>query len=195
MKSRRWLQVAFAVPLFWLATFAGSSTSHAQETPGSAATLPRTVFFVRHAEKAQDDPRDPSLSEAGSARADLLARTLEKTGVTHLFATEYRRTKLTLEPLAEALGLEITVIGARDGSSQLEAVRVLPPGAVAVVAGHSNTVPAMVADLGGSLAELTDSSHGRVLAEDEYDRLIAVVLPPAGAPGLAPRALDLRYGD
>lgn len=193
MKSTHWLRVALALSLLWLAASAWSPARPAQAS--AVLQPPRTVFFVRHAEKAQADPADPSLSEAGRERAELLARTLANAGVTHLFATQHRRTALTLEPLAQALELEVTVIDARDGSSQLAALRALPPGAVAVVAGHSNTVPAMVAGLGGALGGLTDGQHGGVLAEDEYDRLVAVVLPPPGATGVDARALDLRYGD
>ena len=59
-----------------------------------------TVFLVRHAEKAKDDPRDPTLSDAGRRRAEALDALLVRVDVTHLFATEYKRTQQTLEPLA-----------------------------------------------------------------------------------------------
>jgi hypothetical protein len=35
------------------------------------------VVIVRHAEKATNDPKDPDLSQAGNARAELLARILK----------------------------------------------------------------------------------------------------------------------
>jgi hypothetical protein len=37
---------------------------------------PTTVAVVRHAERADDDPRDPHLSAAGHARAEALAEAL-----------------------------------------------------------------------------------------------------------------------
>src|SRR5690348_2764504 len=71
-----------------------------------------TVILVRHGEKATDDPRDPSLSPAGEARARALAAMLAKAGVTHLFATQYRRTQATISPLASATGLTPTLLPA-----------------------------------------------------------------------------------
>ncbi|MFY0534577.1 histidine phosphatase family protein [Nannocystis pusilla] len=75
---------------------------------------------MRHGEKAADDPSDPSLSPAGEARAKALAELLGHAGVTHLFASEYRRTQATLRPLADAAGLQITVLpaAARRSSSR-----------------------------------------------------------------------------
>jgi len=35
------------------------------------------IIVVRHAEKATDDPKDPSLSEQGNARANALAAVLK----------------------------------------------------------------------------------------------------------------------
>jgi phosphohistidine phosphatase SixA len=153
---------------------------------------PTTIILLRHAEKGTDDARDPELSERGTERAESLAELLEHAGVTHLFASEYRRTQATLAPLAEALGLDVAVVSARSPDEQVAALRALPAGAVAVVAGHSNTTPALVRALGGKLGRRPESRSGDVLGEDEYGRLFVVVLPPTGR-GVAVQTLELAY--
>ncbi len=156
---------------------------------------PITLLFVRHAETAASTTGggDPELSEDGRSRARALAKLLAQAGVTHLYCSEFRRTRATLEPLAQSGELEIETVSARDGKRQLELLRGLAPGSVAVVAGHSNTVPAMVEALADELERLEEKSYGRSLPHDEYSRLYLVTLP--GVPGAAPRALELRYGD
>jgi broad specificity phosphatase PhoE len=153
------------------------------------------VFFTRHAEKGSDDPRDPELNDEGRRRAAALARMLSRAGVSHLFSSQFKRTRQTLEPLAERAAVEIDVIRAQDAESQLRALRGLDAGAVAVVAGHSNTIPGLVCELGGRTTDLDCSSSGRQLAEDDYDRLYLVVLPAPGADDRTPlQTLSLRYG-
>ena len=159
---------------------------------------PATVFVLRHAEKGADDPRDPALSAAGERRAQALARLLSRAGVTHLFATEYRRTRDTLAPLSRGVGVQTRVIGARERDEQVRALRALPAGSVAVVAGHSNTVPALIEALGGALADTARTARGPMLGDDEYDRLFVVTLPPLTSPpveGVATVTIELRYGD
>ena len=156
------------------------------------AQQPTLVFVVRHAEKAKDDPRDPSLSEAGHRRAEDLAQLLSAARVTHLFSSQFRRTRQTLAPLAQQQELEVQVISAHDPDKQKEALLGLPPGSVAVVAGHSDTVPAMVQSLGGNLNGLLHTEDGDMLHDYEYNRLFLVILS-AGDHGL--RTLELRYGD
>ena len=142
-----------------------------------AATI---VYLVRHAEKADDDPTDPSLTPEGRARADELVRVLSDAGITHVYSTPYRRTRSTVAPLAEALGLEVRSYDPRDPDF-LELLRTTR-GRI-VVSGHSNTTPEMVRALGGDpVAEIPDW---------EYDRLYLVVL---GSDGTVTSTL-LRYGD
>lgn len=148
------------------------------------AAAPAQVFLVRHAEKALDQGEDPDLTPAGQARAEALAAVLGHAGVTHLFATEYRRTQRTLEPLATRLGLTVVVVPAKDSASQLARLRELPPGAVAVVAGHSNTIPGLVRGLGARARDLTDA---------DYDRLFAVALTRTTT-SVRASAAELRYG-
>jgi broad specificity phosphatase PhoE len=161
-----------------------------------AADKPVTVFFIRHAEKDQDGTRDPALSDKGRQRAVRLAGQLAQAGVTHLYATQFKRTQQTLGPLAEQTGVEVTVVQAQEPGEQLRVLRELPQGSLAVVAGHSNTMPGLVCDLGGRPADLDCGESGRALDEKEYDRLYLLLLPPPDAADRSPlRTLSLRYGD
>jgi phosphohistidine phosphatase SixA len=176
------------------------SGAHAQDggtpAPFALAVEPVDVFVLRHAEKGGGDAQDPELSEAGAARADQLARLLGAAGVTHLFASEYRRTRYTLAPLAAALGLEVVAAPARDVGALAARITDLPAGSVVVVCGHSNTVPKLVDALvrrGGS----TSDEARPDLAESAFDRLFHLTLAPAVVGStvvLVPRVIELRYG-
>jgi len=175
------------------ATVRGTAGSAGDPVPG-----PRTVLLVRHAETAEstESVRDPELSELGERRAADLARLLSSAGVTHLFASEYRRTGATLAPLAAARELEVEVVPAREAEVLLARLGELPGGAVAVVAGHSNTVPGLVASLGGEVRDLVEHpEYGPMLDSRDYDRLFVVHLAPEND-GDDARAstLELRYG-
>ena len=181
------LRPSLAVLLLFLAAAAVTSAAQQAQDP---AVRPVCVIFVRHAETAAstETNRDPALSEIGGKRVAALARMLGSSGVTQLYASEYPRTQQTLAPLAAKTGLEVEVISARDATAQLDALRQLAPGSVAVVAGHSNTIPALVSGLGEPAQGLVDGS----LAHDSYDRMFLVVVP--GVDGAEARTLELGYG-
>jgi len=143
---------------------------------------PVTVFVVRHAEKATDDPRDPALTEAGSERARELARTLADASVTAFFASEFKRTQLTVAPLASAAGSPVTVIGAGAMDSLVARLQALPSGSRALVASHSNLVHLIVKRLTGATV--------RPLEDADYDRLYVLTLSGKGSGS----AVVLRYG-
>lgn len=179
----------------FLAACQTSRTLDLAAPPTLVAELPVTVILVRHAETAgsTNTERDPALSDAGKVRAEALARTLGSAGVTHVFCTEFQRTKDTLAPLAAGLELEIAVVPAGDGSVQADALRALPPGSVAVVAGHSNTIPGLVKWLGGEAQDLVDHPRfGGMLRHYEHDRLFVVTLPVT-EDGAA-KTIELRFG-
>ena len=142
----------------------------------STPVAPITVIAMRHAEKGADDPRDPHLSEAGTARAAELARLLSHAGVTHLFSTPYHRTRDTLAPLAAALELEVAAYNPAAMDAFLKQLQGLPPGSVAVVAGHSNTTPGVVLGLGGTIADVGSHRGAPALDEAEFDRAFVVTL-------------------
>lgn len=149
--------------------------------PAAAPAMPpdaTVVVVVRHAEKATDDPRDPTLSEAGQARALSLARRLDATGLDAAYATQYRRTQLTAAPAAAQAGQAVTVRpvdaanAATYGADLARDLRALPPGSTALVVGHSNTVPGIVSAISGQPAP--------EMPETEYDRYTVIVLDADG---------------
>jgi broad specificity phosphatase PhoE len=149
----------------------------AQSTPEPSTT----VFLVRHAEKSAEGA-DPSITEAGRKRAKALADMLADAGITAIFSSEFHRTQETAAPLAERLGLKVTVIPGKDIDGLLARVRELKPGARVLVVGHSNTIPAAASRLtGAKAAEMSDT---------EYDRLYVATLRGAGQGEL----VVLHYG-
>ena len=149
-----------------------------------SASAQNAIFVVRHAERADavgGGPtmmaNDPELSEAGKARAQSLAAALKDAGIKTVYTTEYKRTRQTAEPLAKALGIEVTVVPARDMPGLIEKVKAAP-GNVLVI-GHSNTVGDVIARLG-----VTDPVK---LTDDDYDNLFVVV------PGTKPTLVRLHF--
>ncbi|MFO1077240.1 MAG: nuclear transport factor 2 family protein [Planctomycetota bacterium] len=138
-----------------------------------------TIVIVRHAEKVADGSRDPGLTAAGTARAERLAQLLGDVPVQAVFATEFRRTQATVAPLARARGLEPRIVNARDTAALAHTLRREFATGTAVVAAHSDTIPALLQSLG-----ITDHV---AIADDAYDDLFIVTLDLGDA-----RMLHLR---
>jgi broad specificity phosphatase PhoE len=151
----------------------------AQGTRTSDPSDGTVVYLVRHAEKV-DDSRDPELSVPGHERAAELARLLADAGVSRVFSTDYVRTRDTAGPLAQALGVEVTLYDPSDLEAFANELRGMP--GRHLVVGHSNTTPAMVAALGGE--------PGAPIDESEYDRIYVVVLDGDDTP----KTVLLRFG-
>ena len=140
-------------------------------TPPRAVTK-ATFIVIRHAEKA-DESRDPDLSEAGRVRAAQLATLLRRRRPDALYTTGFQRTRQTLAPLAQALGiLPITYDARQPAEAFAAALKAAHPRGTIVVAGHSNTVPAIVAALCGCTTA--------PMLESEFDRLSIIRLDARG---------------
>lgn len=105
------------------------------------------AVLVRHGEPLAGGS-DPSLSAAGQARASELAETLAAAGVVKIITSNFARTQETAAPLATHLGLTPVVIPALDVAAIVAAVKAAK--GLAVVVGHSNTVPDVVDTLCGT---------------------------------------------
>ena len=120
-----------------------------------------TVFLVRHAEKISEPGSDPGLTVDGQARAADLAQMLGQTAIAGLYASEFQRTQLTLQPLAEALGLEVTIVPASEPERLVAEILSEHRGGTVIIAGHSNTLPELIEMLSGVEAEPIDESDYR----------------------------------
>lgn len=145
------------------------STTH----PAAKPEVVAEYIVVRHAEKSTGDARDPSLSEAGTMRAQSLARLLAATPIDAIYATSYKRTQQTARPTAAARSLAVTTYDAKlpaaTFGAQLRAAHA--EGAVLIV-GHSNTVPEIVSALSGQPVE--------PIPETAFDRLYRVTIDSNG---------------
>jgi len=153
---------------------------------GAAGAQPSTVILVRHGERATAPPNDPVLSDAGIQRARDLAAALANAGVTAVVTTQFQRTRLTADPLLASIAQQPIIVRAGGDArahvdSVAAAVRRRAPGEVVLVVGHSNTIPAIIAALGGP--RLPD------LCDGQYSRLF-VLTNAAGAP----RLIQSTYG-
>lgn len=136
------------------------------------AAAQRAIYLVRHAEKI-DESRDPSLSAAGQARALRLADLLARAGITAIVTSEYKRTAETARPLATAHKLTPQIIVAKDRPALIARLRSRPDEIVLVV-GHSDTLPAILKDLGVAAPP----------AVEDYGDLFVVIPSAGGAPNL-----------
>lgn len=155
------------------------SSSAAAQDPG-----PTVVIIVRHAEKAATPANDPPLTETGSERAQALAVALADAKVDVVMHTPTRRTRDTAMPVAERFGLtpQVLPLGpmAQHATAVADAVRA-HAGKTVVVVGHSNTIMAYVAALGGP-------KRGE-LCDHEYDGIYTLVID-----GSSVRLIEGRYG-
>jgi phosphohistidine phosphatase SixA len=134
------------------------------------------VVFVRHAERKAAGS-DPGLTSKGQQRAQLLARMLKEAGMTAIFTSTFRRTKETAAPLAALLHVVPKVIAEDldEGRAQL-----LESGERVLVVGHTDTVPELVAAMGGPA--------GLTIGDEEFDRFLALTVTATDAV-----LLHLRY--
>src|SRR6266851_2621847 len=143
---------------------------------GYYATFSRpvtTVILVRHAEKIID-PNNPDvdLSPAGQTRAQEIVRMFGDAGINAIYATQYKRTQQTVKPLADKLGLPVTVVNSKSTDDLLAHIRAQHSGQTIFVAGHNNTVPEIIYALGGPKYP--------IIPESEYDNLYIVTVYRAG---------------
>src|SRR5258706_9672563 len=106
----------------------------------------KTIVLVRHAEKAassdMDKTGDVDLSPEGRQRAERLAKAIKKYKPHEIFATDYKRTRQTAEPIAKFRGKEIQIY---DPQKQAELIPKILASTTDhyLIVGHSNTIPAL----------------------------------------------------
>ncbi|QRN94090.1 histidine phosphatase family protein [Archangium violaceum] len=180
----RLLLLACLLPL---AACTGAHSTSSRVEPSSPPSASTVVVLVRHAEKATEGGDDPALTPAGQQRAEALLQVAGNAGVSAIYATQYRRTRDTAQPLADQVGVPVTVreikTGAQAHASEV-AREILSQhqGRTVLVVEHSNTLPSLIEALAGLRIQ--------PIPDTEYDRLMVVVIPPSGPA----RLIQSRYG-
>ncbi|GAB4008689.1 hypothetical protein GCM10028808_15420 [Spirosoma migulaei] len=131
----------------------------------STACSTTTVYIVRHGEKVNETDTT-NLSPAGYARATALAETLGNRHIDSIFSTPYRRTRQTVLPLAQRLGIQVVDYPAKPTEAIVNRVGVSTNKTVLVV-GHSNTILEIAKGLGAQ-PTLTKIEAG------DFDNLLQV---------------------
>lgn len=149
----------------------------------SPANAQRAMLLLRHAERVEYESPDGVLSEAGEARARVLARLLQDAGVTAIYTSDRKRTQQTAEPLAKALGLAPTTVAAQGKlvEATLSLIREREKSGIVVIVSHGDTVPAFLKALGHP-GQIT-------IGPREHDDIF-VTVPASGGP---PTVVRLNY--
>ncbi|GGH10354.1 phosphoglycerate mutase family protein [Mucilaginibacter phyllosphaerae] len=152
----------------------------------SALAQKTNIYIVRHAEKVVSLPKadDPVLSEAGTKRAQALAKELKGQHIKAIYITKYKRTGLTARPLAYKAKILPRVYV--DTALKVFAKTIIKNfrGDNVLIVGHSNTIMKLLEAFGADtpFAELD---------EEDYDMLFKVTIKENGDVQLA---IDY-YGD
>ena len=142
-----------------------------------------TVILVRHAEKKiEPNNQDPDLATEGVERAQEIARMFGEAGINAIYATQLKRTQQTVKALSDRTGVQLTVVEASKPDQIVSQIQTSNRGQTVFVAGHNNTVPAIVSSLSGDTYP--------VIPESEYDNLYIVMIYRFGKA----KVVKLRYG-
>jgi broad specificity phosphatase PhoE len=159
------------------------------------------VLVIRHAERSDAENCSPAtvktrpnrsliLVAGQSSRAQTLAHVGGEDGIAAIYASEFCRTQQTVQPLASQLGLAVNVVDQyeADGATVnvdnlISQVWAHNRGQVVLIAGHTNTVPAIIEKLSGVTIDAID--------EAEFDNLFVVTIPRWWG---QPKVVRLKYG-
>ena len=140
-----------------------------------------TMLLVRHADR--DGGNDALKVPEGVDRAIRLTEVASRAGVSGIYSTDFNRTRNTIQPLADALHLPVTIYS--DTTSLVNALNNDHPGDVVMVVGHSNTLKGVIeAFLGGNF-------YPNSPFIEDFDNLFVISRPVNGTGG---SAINLQYG-
>ena len=156
-----------------LALLSGCATSAAESSDRNG------YYVMRHLHTPAGE-RDPELTAEGRRQAALLPAWLSQAPPRAIYVSPYKRTQQTAARVAESLGLAPVVYDPTDTHALVAQVRAGP--LPALVVGHSNTVPDIVEQLGGTRpGALVHEDFGDVWvigADGQSRRLKVTEAPP-----------------
>lgn len=113
---------------------------------GLSAQGKKTIVLIRHAEKETSemtDQNDPPLNAIGKERAERLVNRIGKFHPGAIYATNYKRTRDTVEPLARKRNKTVQIYDASKPQDLINAIMASKTKRFVIV-GHSNTIPPLV---------------------------------------------------
>lgn len=128
------------------------------------------IYVTRHYDTPAGE-RDPDLLPQGKVRAESLAKWFRGKKLKVIYVSDFKRTRQTAGPLAAARGITPEVYDPRDTPAIVARARAAK--VPVLIVGHSNTVPDIVAQLGGERpAELKHEDFGDVwtIRDDKAER-------------------------
>ncbi len=130
------------------------------------------IYLVRHAEK-MDDSKDPPLTSEGQQRAKDLRDALIEKGISDIYCSNFKRTRQTGQPLANALNKEM-ILYIPDTVLQLAPILQSLRGKKVLVVGHSNTTPALIKALSGVDIKIDNADYDNLF-------LVQIIQHPFGS--------------
>jgi phosphohistidine phosphatase SixA len=137
-----------------------------------------TIVLIRHAEKQLGAIDDAPLTPQGELRAARVAVMFGDANafgrVQRIYVTDTRRSQQTAAGLAQRLNLKPVVVDAKSSSQELaRGVLHENHGGLALIVGHSNTVPRLV-------AALSEANDVPAIDDQEFDTMYVVTVPTIG---------------
>ncbi|QNF31589.1 histidine phosphatase family protein [Adhaeribacter swui] len=159
---------AFLLGLFFVYRSGRAGNLYPDQPPKTKTTI---VYLVRHAEKSTTNPddNDPDLTPAGYARAKALQKHLQNIPIDVFLSSPYKRTRLTLTPLAA--GREIGTYPAHGYTALKKLITGKYAGETIIVAGHSNTLLDIIETFGAA-------KPVRAISDSKYDYIFKLTLRP-----------------
>ena len=130
-------------------------------------------YVMRHLHRA-DGSADPGLSAEGQRQAQLLLGRFGARPPAVIYVTNTRRARETAAPIAARLQLEPRIYDPRDTAGLVSDLQKDPN--PALIIGHSNTVPEIVAALGGARpAAIAETEYGTIYHVSGPRRTVTVM--------------------
>ena len=146
-----------------------------------------TVIITTHAELETDLNANSGLSDQGIQRANSLASTLSSvdvvSGVDVIYATTYRATQETAEPISRLLDLPINIVDQDIVEDFIESIKNDHSGQIILIVSHPENLSRLVVELQGSKNINTESLN-------KNNQLFIVTVPWFGKV----KTLQLGYG-
>jgi Histidine phosphatase superfamily (branch 1) len=168
--------IAWLVILMFVAGMAGCIGARVHSKPGTTTT----VILIRHADRDEEY----HLTAKGRARAEALADAVGDMGITAIFSPDLERNIDTVKPLADHLGIEITL---KPKTSMPKAHAI----ASEMVTDHAGSTVLWVGNISGNLQAIYYRLGGKGRGPLEYGDLYILTVADKGPTEVA----KSKYGD